>query len=692
MTNRLILLIFIGVFQANVGHCQSQVVDSLDFETVIENLLPQQEYDFNYNDLYDKLFTLYSNPIDLNSAERMDFQALFFLSESEIDAILNHRQKYGNFITVFELQGVEGIDRVTIKKLLPFIKILPPGNEFFTSKLKSPDVHEVIMRYQTDLEVKKGYQPPDTSASGELSTRYAGNPGRIFSRYTYSRSSSYSFGFTVEKDPGEQIIWDPSTDRYGLDYYSFHGMVENLGVVKKVIVGDFNMDHGQGLIFGSGLRVGKGFEPITTVRRNNLGLRPYRSVYESKDFSGAAIECSLKGINFTLFYSKVNRDAVLKEGLLDTNDPAITSIQEMGLHRTPSEIMAKHALTDKSIGGSLHFSDRNGKVQVGLNALLTEYNFPIVRGSKPYQYFNFSGFQNHVGSVYANWFLRNGHIFGELASSNGGGYAISTGVLKSLTPGLQMAIHYRNYSRNYHSFYGSAFGVNSTTSNEQGIYWGLKFTPYRDLLITTYFDFYKFPWLKYRVDAPSEGREFMISAQWRQFDRVGLTVQYRQRLSQENQSIENSPYAELMDKNRKQLYLVLDNQVHKNLSLRTKLQFTKVRFGMENYVGIMIAQDVSYSMKKTSFSIRYSMFDADDYDSRIFIYEREVLHGYYMPSYYGQGLRYYLVARHDITTQISFWIKFGQTKYFDKETIGSGLEEIDGTKRTSVTVQLRFRF
>jgi len=331
-------LIFIGVFQANAGNCQSQVVDSLDFENIIENLLPQQEYDFNYNDLYDKLFTLYSNPIDLNTAERMDFQSLFFLSESEIEAILNHRKRYGDFITVYELQGVEGIDRATISKLLPFIKIILPGNESFASKFKSPDVHEVFVRYQSDFEEKKGYTSADTSTNSDLSSRYVGNPERLFSRYTYSRSAAYSFGFTVEKDPGEQIIWDPSTSRYGMDYYSFHGMVENLGVVKKVIVGDFSMDHGQGLIFGSGLRVGKGFEPITTVRRNNLGLRPYRSVYESKDFSGAAIECSIKGISYTLFYSKVSRDAVLKQGLLDSNDPAITSIQEMGLHRTPSEI------------------------------------------------------------------------------------------------------------------------------------------------------------------------------------------------------------------------------------------------------------------------------------------------------------------------------------------------------------------
>ena len=63
---------------------QSEITENLDFERVIENLLPQQEYDVDYNDLYDRLFTLYSNPLDLNTVGRTDLQSLFFLSEGFI--------------------------------------------------------------------------------------------------------------------------------------------------------------------------------------------------------------------------------------------------------------------------------------------------------------------------------------------------------------------------------------------------------------------------------------------------------------------------------------------------------------------------------------------------------------------------------------------------------------------------------
>ena len=129
--------------------------------------------------------------------------------------------------------------------------------------------------FETTVERKKGYTSPDTTNFGQLSSRYAGDPSRVYARYLYSKSRDYSFGFTIEKDPGEQITWEPNSSRYGLDYYSFHAMVENRWFFKKIIIGDFGMDYGQGLVFGSGMRIGKGLEPVTTIRRNNMGLRPY---------------------------------------------------------------------------------------------------------------------------------------------------------------------------------------------------------------------------------------------------------------------------------------------------------------------------------------------------------------------------------------------------------------------------------
>ncbi len=70
-----VFVLFILCFCMSSGFAQNEITENLDFERIIENLLPQQEYDLDYNDLYDRLFTLYSNPLDLNTTERTDLQS-----------------------------------------------------------------------------------------------------------------------------------------------------------------------------------------------------------------------------------------------------------------------------------------------------------------------------------------------------------------------------------------------------------------------------------------------------------------------------------------------------------------------------------------------------------------------------------------------------------------------------------------
>ena len=102
---------------------QNEISESLDFERIIENLLPQQEVDVDYNDLYDRLFTLYSNPIDLNRSERASFQSLFFLTEEQISGIIDYREVYGEYLSIYEIQTIDGFDKETVQRLIPFLTV-----------------------------------------------------------------------------------------------------------------------------------------------------------------------------------------------------------------------------------------------------------------------------------------------------------------------------------------------------------------------------------------------------------------------------------------------------------------------------------------------------------------------------------------------------------------------------------------
>ena len=673
------------------GWAQNEITENLNFERVIENLLPQQEFDLDYNDLYDRLFTLYSNPLDLNKVKRTDLQSLFFLTEEQISGLLEYKESYGKILSYFELLSIEGFEKETVQRLIPFVIIDLNPVESLKTSISHPDNHELFLRYQTTLEQKKGYTTADTTSSGRVTSRYAGDPNRLYARYLYSKSRQYSFGFTVEKDPGERITWDPQTSRYGLDYYSFHGMIENRWIFKKIVIGDFSMDYGQGLIYGSGIRIGKGFEPVTTIRRNNLGIRPYRSVYENKNFSGIAISTMGKSLEFNVFYSYINRDAILREDTIAVQDQFISYIQTIGLHRTPSEINAKHSLSDQSFGGNVNFKTGNRKMEIGLNGIYTKYNFPLLPNSRKYNQFEFSGLTNHLGGLYFNYYLKNAHVFGEMAVSKSKGKAISTGIVASLSSQIQASIHYRNYDKNFHSFYGKAFGENTKIGNEQGIYWGLRILPISKLVITTYFDFFNFPWLKYQVDAPSQGKDFMISGTYLVNQNLNFRFQYRNKTKEMNYKDEELPYVLIEPKTTERLLLDMDFAINANFSMKTRIQGSHVDFNSKTGTGFILAQDIIYTQQKYSLSTRFAIFDTDNYDNRQFIYERDLLYVYSIPSFYNQGVRYYIVGRYNLSKNVSFWIKFAQTKYYGTETIGSGLERIIGETKSNLSFQFRLR-
>ena len=91
-------------------------------------------------------------------------------------------------------------------------------------------------------------------------------------------------------------------------------------------------------------------------------------------------------------------------------------------------------------------------------------------------------------------------------------------------------------------------------------------------------------------------------------------------------------------------------------------------------------------------SVQGTYFHTDDYDSRIYASEKGLLYTFYTPSFYGRGFRYSAHVRYDLNKTFMFLVKFGQTVYQDRATIGSGNDLIEGNKKTDLQMQLRIKF
>ena len=59
---------------------------------------------------------------------------------------------------------------------------------------------------------------------------------------------------------------------------------------------------------------------------------------------------------------------------------------------------------------------------------------------------------------------------------------------------------------------------------------------------------------------------------------------------------------------------------------------------------------------------------------------------------YGEGIRYWLMARANIGRRLLLTAKVGVTDYFDRSTIGSSYQQIDASSQTDLDLQIRWKF
>ena len=89
---------------------------------------------------------------------------------------------------------------------------------------------------------------------------------------------------------------------------------------------------------------------------------------------------------------------------------------------------------------------------------------------------------------------------------------------------------------------------------------------------------------------------------------------------------------------------------------------------------------------------RLAIFDTQDFNTRIYAYENDVLYNFSIPAYYGKGMRFYINAHWDINRKMSIWLRYANFFYSDRNVISSGLEEIQGNNKSDFRVQMRFAF
>ena len=675
-----VLVLFLTFFY--VPNALGQI-DSLlyTYQDAIENAVSNNgDAAFDYDTEFEYLQDFIRKPLNINRATAAEFAKLRLLSGEQIAAVINHRQKHGNYVDLIELQTV--LPLVLIKKILPFIMcegdftdFQIPVNQWFR-KGKST----FFTRYERRLEQAKGYKK-----SGEEGG-FMGDANKFYARYRYAFGSRLSYGFTIEKDAGERFR------KLGFDYNSFHFQISDAHkVFKTIVLGDFTVSLGQGLIHENGFALGKS-ALVLGIEKDAPPVHFYTSANEANFLRGIAATLKIgQNTEGSLFASYRQRDGnVISE---PTDKEAIVSaLQSSGLHRTKSELNDQNAVGLSTFGGTVQRRFR--RFSMGFNAVFNQFDGTVKPTDKPYNLYAFQGKQLLNFSTNYKTTFRNIHLFGETALSDNGGLATLNGLLIGLDKRLSMSILQRFFTKNYQALNAQPFAESSRAQDENGLYLGVEFKPYRHLITEFYADFWQHQRLKFQVDAPSFGREFYGKITYKRKNTEGSLL-IRNKLKQENSTRPDSLKTNaLTDKMRTQIRFQLNNKINPKLELRNRVEFVNYNDDNGSSNGFLIWQDVIFKLENYPLSIssRLAFFDTKDYNSAIYAFENDVLHSFTVLPYYFKGSRFYVNASYRIFKNSYAEIRFARTYLANKKSFGSGLDEIEGDTRTDVKVQFRTSF
>jgi hypothetical protein len=695
--------IFLLVFLFLTQGISAQVDIPQEIIDQLESYIEEDADEADLLNLYERLLIYYESSLNINNATYEQLTELGLLSDIQINDLLNHRSRYGAFIRIEELQSIESFSIELIKILQYFLKVTDSEKlNLSITEMLSRSENTVFVKWSQFLEDKKGYIPDEDGK-----TSYAGDKNRLLVRWRNNFSVNQRMGIILEKDSGEELF--KSANNAGFDYMSFHYYLKDYSsLLKELAIGDYTVSMGQGLIAHNDFG-GRKSAFVSNVRKGGRAVRPYNSVLEGGYHRGVAATLGVaNNLNVTVFGSMVDRDGSTFE--VDTLDPdrpelpSFSGFQISGNHRTTGEIEDKGAIGLQTIGGIIKYSNDN--YSIGFNILSNTYDGTITRSDALYNKYRYDGDRLNNASIDYHYRYRNINVFGESAlSSTDGGTAHLVGALLGLSRKLSATVMYRNYGIKYNAILPNAFGESTNANNETGIYLGLEYRIDKKWTMRAYADFWRHPWLRFGISRPSDGKEFLYRIDYYLKRKLQVYMQY----SYESKLADYSTTSAIKrtgPQSRHRLRINFDHIMSKSIRLRSRFEASRFEDSEGLQHGYLVYQDVILQPQEFPLSMtgRVAFFDTDDFDSRIFAYENSVLNEFAVPSFFDQGIRYYLTLRYRATRKMTLEFRIARTHYtrldlrpdpnsiFFIESTGSGNEEIFGNKRTELKAQLRYKF
>jgi hypothetical protein len=636
--------LFLGVlFVCNISFAQEEYENELEQLTMVDE---QQ-----LRDPVENTGLQTGLKFNLNTATAEELSSLLLLNPQQIQDLIKHRNTYGNFLSVLELQVLSSWDIKTIKQLIPFLYISNRNDKINVKHSIAEGKH--ILLYRT------GGKPNGYNSKDSWLTK-----NRQLLTYKFKYKDLIQVGWMIEKDAGERNI----TDHIGIFF-----ALKNKGIIKQFLIGDFNINMGQGLIHWQGYAFGRSSNLLSGYRQGNF-IQPHTGTDENRFHRGVGLQLKKGKVEFGAFISKLKIDAnVISDSINKLR--WVSSFLLSGIHRTESEINDKNAVTKFTWGGKIKLQLPTGSIN--LNMIQTNFSIPIQKRALPYNQFAISGTQWRNISLDIALSTKIGFLFGEVAVDQQLDPAFNIGWLKSLDPKFDIAIIYRNMSAKYRAFESNCISANSEAGNETGVLLSFNFQPHAKHFFEGFLDLSQQHWPTFTLDRPGVAKLYSIQYSWRPNKKTEISTRYQIDTRTNNQGYEDNHTSLIGQKLTHRWRTHIAFSPLESLTIRCRNELVKVQeefksnsSGQLSYIELIFKP----LAEPLSLSFRYTFFSTDDYSSRVYAYERDLSSFYSIPAHFDQGRRNYLLVQYNYKKAVKIQLKIINDQRSEKNTLQSAFQ------------------
>ena len=586
-----------------------------------------------WENVYDLLCELSQHPFDLNTATRSQLEDLPFLSAQQIEELQEYQYRYGPMKSKGELLMIRSLDGPRRQLLSSVCYVGDSSSPSF------PSLHTITRygRHELMATVRVPFHGKEED--------YLGASLRHWLRYQFNYGDYLKIGILGASDAGEPFF--THRNRWGYDHYALYGQLRNLGCLESLCLGHYRVSMGMGLVMNSQSGFGK-VAMLQSLGRSQTTLRAHASRTDNY-LQGAAATIRLsQQFSLTGFFSYRAMDATLNR------DGTAATILSSAYHRTQGEMDKKHNLDALKTGGSLLYTSHG--VQLGLNTCYAH----LSRRLRPNTALLYRQ-HDPQGRDFLNTSLSYGYansrfsLNGETAVDRQGHLATINSASVLLGDGWSLMALQRFYSFRYASLDAQSYSSGGRVRNESGLYLGLTWKPSPRWQLMAYTDFAYHAWARYRVSQSSYAWDHLLQAtlrhrQWTFFARYRLRQQQRD------------------DASKTALLNHTEHRFRWSAEYAGKSGFSSLSqidgcyLPQEQHAwGRVLTQRFSYQYRWLTLHVGASYYHTDNYASRVYLYENAPLYTYSMMQLYGEGFRYWLMARADVCRHLMLSAKASDT-------------------------------